>query len=182
MDKQPDKPSKKVKSENQKNSNSSELTQPKEIKTSHHATRYLIVGICITVFNYSLYTFLANIIINDNNYLWLSMFIATAITTIVAYILHSKITWKERNVTKSSIYKFFIWNALLTFAINPGLTQLFSLITPLYNFSYNITQSLNLPFSYELIQSTGAFILTAIITMILNFLFYDRFVFGKTKV
>ena len=36
-------------------------------------------------------------------------------------------------------------------------------------------------FSYDFIQSTGAFILTTIVTMIMNFLLYDKFVFGKTK-
>ena len=154
----------------------------KDVKTSRHATRYLVVGIGITIFNYGLYSILANLIINNNSLIWLSMFIATAITTIVAYIAHSKITWKERNVTKHSIIRFFIWNALLTFLINPGLTQLFSLCTPFYDFAYDITTALHLTFPYEFILTTGAFVLTAIITMILNFLFYDRFVFGKQKI
>lgn len=148
-------------------------------KSPHHATRYLIIGISLTLFNYGLYTIIANLIINNNDLLWLSSFIAAFFTTILAYILHSKITWKEREITKSAIYKFFIWNAILTFAINPGFTQLFSLITPLYEFAHNICQNLHLNFSYEFVQSTGAFVLTGIVTMIMNFLLYDRFVFGK---
>lgn len=150
-----------------------------EEKAPHHATRYLIIGICLTLFNYGLYTIIANLIINNNSLLWLSSFIATFFTTILGYILHSKITWKERKITKTAIYKFFIWNAISTFVINPGFTQLFSLITPLYEFTHNICQNLHLNFSYEFIQSTGAFILTGVVTMIMNFLFYDRFVFGK---
>lgn len=151
----------------------------KDVKTSRHANRYLIIGIILTIFNYSFYTILANLIINNNDLLWLSSFISTAATTILAYFLHSKITWKERNPGKLGIYKFFIWNIITAIAINPLLTQLFSLITPLYDLAFNISQALNLPFSYEFIQSTGAFILTAIITMILNFLFYDKLVFDK---
>ncbi|MBR0479833.1 GtrA family protein [Candidatus Saccharibacteria bacterium] len=146
-----------------------------------HAARYLFIGIGITIFNFAFYSILANLIFKDQSLIWLSTFISTAVTTLVAYILHSKITWKERNPGKSGIYKFFIWNALLTFLINPGLTQLFSLITPLYEFAFNISQNLNLPFTYDFVLITGAFVLTAIITMILNFLFYDRFVFGKPK-
>ena len=164
-----------------KKSKDTENKQPSDVKTSQHASRYLIVGIAITIFNYGLYTILANLIINNNDFLWLSTLISTIITTIVAYIAHSKITWKERNITKHSIIRFFVWNALLTFLINPGLTQLFSLVTPLYKFTFNITTTLHLPFTYEFVLTTGAFILTAIITMILNFLFYDRFVFGKIK-
>lgn len=148
-------------------------------KIPHHATRYFIIGVSLTIFNYGLYTIIANLIINDNDLLWLSSFIATFFTTILAYILHSKITWKERTITKSAIYKFFIWNAILTFAINPGLTQLFSLIKPLYDLAFNICQNLHIDFTYEFVQSTGAFVLTGIITMIMNFLLYDRFVFGK---
>lgn len=153
----------------------------KDIKTSKHATRYLFVGITLTLFNYGFYTILANIIINNNDFIWLSTFISTAATTILAYILHSKITWKERSVTKRSIVRFFIWNVILAIAIGPWITQLFSFLTPLYDFAYNISQTLNLPFTYDFVLTTGAFILASIVTMILNFLFYDKFVFGEPK-
>ncbi|MBO7657044.1 GtrA family protein [Candidatus Saccharibacteria bacterium] len=154
---------------------------PRDTKTSKRAVKYFIVGVSLTIFNYVLYSIIANLIINNNDLLWLSSFIATFITTILAYILHTRITWKERTITKTAIYKFFIWNALLTFAINPGLTQLFSFITPLYDLVYNICQNLHIGFTYEFIQSTGAFVLMGIVNMIMNFLLYDKFVFGKEK-
>lgn len=150
-------------------------------KTTARAGRYIIIGISLAIFNYGLYAILSNLIIKNNGLLWLSTFISTAATTILAYILHSKITWKERPITKTAIYKFLIWNALLAVAIGPWTTQLFSLITPLYQFAYNIFQTLHIPFSYDFTLTTGAFILTSIVTMILNFFFYDRFVFGKSK-
>ena len=153
----------------------------KDVKTSKHATRYLFVGIGITIFNFAFYSILANLIIRNNDLLWLSTFISTVATTIVAYLAHSKITWKERHITKHSIIRFFIWNALLAVAIGPWLTQLFSLFTPLYEFAYNITSALHLPFSYDFVLSTGAFVLTSAVVLVLNFLFYDRFVFGKPK-
>lgn len=159
-----------------------ETTDIKDVKTSKHAARYLIVGICVTIFNYVLFAILSNLIIQNNDLLWLSSLIATVITTIVAYIAHSKITWKERIVTKHSIMRFFIWNALLAIVISPALTQLFSLITPLYEFAFNIASAINLPFTYEFVLTTGSFALTSIVIMILNFLFYDKFVFGKKKV
>lgn len=152
-----------------------------EIKSSQHAKRYLIIGISLAVFNYGFYSILANLIIKNNDFLWLSNLIATAVTTILAYILHSKITWKERSPGRLGIYKFFIWNAILTFVIGPLFTQLFSLITPLYQFAHNISTAMNLPFTYEFVQSTGAFLLTTIVITILNFFCYDLFVFGKTN-
>lgn len=152
-----------------------------DVSTSHHAGRYLVIGITITIFNFGLYSVLANLIINNNDLLWLSTLISTLASTILAYILHSKITWKERPLTKTAIYKFFIWNLATAIFIGPFFTQLFSLITPLYDLAFNIFQSLNISFTYDFVQSTGAFALTAIVTTILNFFFYDRFVFGKKK-
>lgn len=155
--------------------------EQKDVKTSKHATRYLIIGTTLAIFNYTSYTILANLIIKDNNLIWLSTFIATTLTTILAYTLHSKITWKERPISKTAVYKFFVWNIMLTVVINPLLTQLFSYITPLYDFAFNITTSMHIPFTYNFILTTGAFILTAIITTIMNFFLYDKFVFGKVK-
>jgi len=148
-------------------------------KKPHHKTRYLIVGISITLFNYGLYSIISNLIIKNNDFLWASTLISTLITTLVAYFAHSKITWKEREVTKIAKYKFFIWNLILAFAIGPWITQLFSLFTPAYDLAYNIFQNMHIDFSYDFVQSTGAFVFTGIVTMILNFLFYDKFVFGK---
>lgn len=167
--------------ETEKSENPKSSIPTKDVKTSQHAIRYLIVGVAVTLFNYALFAILSNLIIKNNDLIWLSNFIATAITTIVAYFAHSKITWKERKVTKHSIIRFFIWNAMLTVAIAPGFTQLFSLLTPLYEFAYNITSAIHLPFSYEFVLTTGAFVLNSIVIMILNFLFYDKFVFGKKK-
>jgi len=149
--------------------------------TTQRVGKYTLVGIGIILFNYALYAILANLIINNNDLLWLSNFIATAITTIVAYFAHSRITWKERTVTKHSVIRFFIWNAILTVAVAPGFTQLFSFFTPLYDLTYNICINIHLPSSYEFILTTGAFVLTSLVIMILNFLLYDKFVFGKTK-
>ncbi|MBR2753807.1 GtrA family protein [Candidatus Saccharibacteria bacterium] len=158
---------------------SAEKPEPRDVKTSKHAVRYVIVGIAVTLFNFILYTILSNLILRNNDLLWLSAFISTAITIFVAYLLHSRITWKERKVTKTAIYKFFIWNIIITVAINPLFTQLFSYITPLYEFAFSIIQALHLPLTYEVTLTTGAFALTSIVDMILNFFFYDQFVFGK---
>ncbi|MBR3269995.1 GtrA family protein [Candidatus Saccharibacteria bacterium] len=150
-----------------------------DIKVSKRAGRYLIVGITLTLFNYGLYAILANVIFNNQELIWLSTLISTVATTFLAYFLHSKITWKERDITKAAIYKFFIWNAILAFAIGPWITQLFSYITPLYDLAYNICQAIHINFTYEFVQTTGAFVLASAVIMVINFLFYDKFVFGE---
>ena len=152
-----------------------------DVKTSEHAVRYFFVGVGITLFNYAFYTVLSNVIINNNDLLWLSSLISTFVTTLVAYLLHSKITWKERPITKTAKYKFFIWNLAGAFVVGPLLTQLFSLFTPIYQIIYQIVEALHLPFNYEFTFTTSVFIFTSTIYMIMNFFLYDKFVFGKSK-
>ena len=150
-------------------------------QTAKRAGKYTVIGIILTAFNFLVYTFLARIIINNNDLLWLDSIISYLIATVLAYILHSKITWKERHPNKTSIIKFFAWNFITALAISPFLTWLFGLITPLYIFVYNISAAMHLPFDYDFIESTGIFGLTTTITMTLNYLFYDKLVFGVKK-
>ena len=150
-------------------------------KTAKRAGKYVVIGIILTIFNFLIYTLFARIIFNNNELLWLDTIISYTLATFLAYLLHSKITWKERKITKTAKYKFFIWNLTFAFAVGPWITQLFSLITPLYDLAFNICQAINISFSYDFVQSTGAFALTSLVIMILNYLFYDKFVFGKTK-
>ena len=157
----------------------SAATKTKPAKKAKRTSKYVVIGIILTLFNFGVYTIIARFIINNNELLWLSNLIATFITAILAYILHSKITWKERNPGRSGVYKFFAWNLALAFAISPFLTWIFGLMTFIYDFAFNISSALHLPFDYNFIQSTGAFGFTALVTMFLNFFFYDKIVFGK---
>ena len=148
--------------------------------TTQKVSRYFVVGIVLLIFNYSLYTIIASFINNPDS-LWLSSFIANTFTIILAFILHSRITWKAKHITIITQLKFFIWNIITAQIIGPFLTQVFRLLTPVYNFAYNISTAIHLPFTYSYIQATGAFVFTSIISMIINYLFYDRFVFGQSK-
>ncbi len=152
----------------------------KEQFISKKTNRYLIVGIILSVFNYGLYIIIASFIDNPKN-LWLSSLIANTFTTILAFILHSHITWKKKNITIIAKVKFFIWNIITAQLIGPFLIQVFSLITPIYEFAYNISAAIHLPFDYSFIQATGTFVFTSVITMTINYLFYDKFVFGEPK-
>ncbi|MBQ2695556.1 glycosyltransferase [Candidatus Saccharibacteria bacterium] len=144
------------------------------------AGKYIIIGIILTVFNFIVYTFLARVVFNNNELLWFDTIISYILATFLAYILHSKITWKERVPSKIGVIKFFIWNIVTALIISPLFTWLFSLLTPLYELIYNIFTAIHLPFDYDFVVSTGVFGLTTCVTMILNYLFYDKLVFGTT--
>lgn len=148
--------------------------------TAKRAGKFVVIGALLTVVNYVIYTFMVMVVINNNDFLWLSTLVSTSITTVLAYVLHSRITWRERVMNKTSIVKFFVWNFAVALVVNPLLTQFFSLANWLYNWAYGVCAAMGLPFDFEFIQSTGAFGLTACVTMVLNYLFYDKFVFGKS--
>ncbi|MBR6505966.1 glycosyltransferase [Candidatus Saccharibacteria bacterium] len=147
--------------------------------TTKRIGKFAIIGIILALFNFVIYTFLARVIMNSNELLWLDSIIAYLLAAILAYILHSKITWKERYPGQFGVIKFLLWNGITAIIISPLFTWLFQLITPLYKFIFNISTTLNLPFDYNFIESTGVFILTTCVTMILNYLFYDKLVFGQ---
>ena len=149
--------------------------------TKVRTIKFLIVGIILTLVNFAIYTFLARIILNNNELLWLDSLISYLLTTFVAYFMHARITWREKHPTSSGIVKFFLWNFLTALAISPFFTWLFSTIKPLYEFIFNISTAIHLPFDYNFIESTSVFILATCVTMILNYLFYDRLVFGTPK-
>ena len=148
-------------------------------KTTTRASKFVVIGIILTIFSFSIYTFFARIVIKNNDFLWIANAIAYAFATILAYILHSKITWKERPVTKHGVLMFFVWNAITALCISPFFTWLFSFATPIYEFAYNISFALHLPFDYNFVESTGVFCFATLITMIFNYLFYDKLVFGN---
>ena len=147
--------------------------------TTKRIGKFTIIGIILALFNFIIYTFLARVVMNSNELLWLDSIVAYLLAAILAYILHSKITWKERYPGQFGVIKFLLWNGITAIAISPFFTWLFQLITPLYKFIFNISTTLNLPFDYNFIESTGVFILTTCVTMILNYLFYDKLVFGQ---
>lgn len=149
--------------------------------TTKRISKFAIIGIILALFNFLIYTFLARVIFNSNELLWLDSIISYTLATILAYILHSRITWQERPVTTHGIIMFFVWNGITAIAISPFCTWLFTFITPFYEFIFQISTTIHLPFDYNFIESTTIFIIVNAITMILNYLFYDRLVFGKTK-
>ncbi len=143
--------------------------------------RYLIFGVLNTAINYGMYEALALLFFSEENKLWIATLISGAISVFVGYYLHSKFTWKDRKVGKKQLIKFFIWNVILNIAVRPALTALFGLLGGLYQFAFNICSSIGLPFTYKFVETTGNYVLMTGITMIINYLVYDRFVFGEKK-
>ena len=150
--------------------------------TAGKVFKFIGVGVACTIIDYVVYSLVVMLFFGGNtDQAWLATIISGIVATFAAYELHSHITWKTSDPGKYGIIKFFAWNALLVAAIRPALTFIFGLLTGFYQFAFMISDGINLPFSYEFVESTGIFVLMTVVTMILNFLFYNRIVFGKAK-
>jgi len=143
--------------------------------------KYLIFGVLNTAVNYGMYEALALLIFREEGQLWIATLISGAVSIFVGYFLHSKFTWRDREVGKKQLGKFFIWNVILNVAVRPLLTAFFGLFGFLYKFAFDIFQGIGIGFSYEFVETTGNYVLMTAVTMVINFLVYDRFVFGKSK-
>ncbi len=148
------------------------------------AFKFVGVGLAITVIEYIIYSLLMMLMFGGNTEMApLATGLSGTVAMIVAFIMHSKITWKERDPGKFGVVKFFAWNILLVALIRPGLAAFFELPIGLYQFAYMITSAIHLPFSYDFVESTGIYVLVTAVTMVLNFICYEKVVFGtKVKV
>lgn len=145
------------------------------------AGKYFVFGVLNTLVNYAVYEALALTVFSAGNQLWLATLISGVVGIFTGYYLHSHFTWKERNVGKAELGKFFAWNVALAIAIKPLITLAVEQLKFLYWLAYNICQAIHLPFSYEFVETTGVFVLMTAVVMVINFLVYDRLVFGKKK-
>ena len=145
--------------------------------TAKTAGKYLLFGVIHTLIDYGIYTAISMTLFSGD-LLWITSLISGVISIFIGYYLHSMFTWKDREVGKKQLVRFFIWTAVMNVAVRPLLTMFFGLFGFLYEFAFDICQSIGLDFSYEFVETTGNYVLMMIVVMTVNFLVYDRFVFG----
>ena len=143
--------------------------------------KYFVFGLLNTGINYGIYEALALLVFKEESQLWLATLISGAISIFVGYFLHSRFTWKDRKVGKKQLGKFFVWNVIMNIAIRPLLTLFFGLFGFLYKFVFDLCQAIGIGFSYEFVATTGNYVLMTAVVMVINFLVYDKFVFGESK-
>ena len=142
--------------------------------------KYALVGISVSVFDFIVYSIVAGFFLSD--VLWIATAISGVSAACLAYILHSNITWKTRDPGKYGVIKFFAWNSFTMLIVRPFLALILDKPTWLYRFVLNICKWLRLPFDYNFVKNTGVWVMSALVVMVLNFLVYDKFVFGEDKV
>ena len=151
------------------------------MKQKKRVWKYFWVGVTVTLTDYVLHELLILLVFKNVELEWLALMISGVVAMMVGFVLHNRITWKERNPGKWGPLKFIAWNSFVMFLLRPWLSSVFALFTGLYQFAFGICQWLHLPFSYDFVYSTGIYGLCICVTMILNFLVYERLIFKKTE-
>ena len=142
--------------------------------------KFALVGISVSIFDFVVYSIAAGVFFS--NALWIATAISGVLATTLTYILHSNITWKAKDPGKFGVIKFFIWNGIAVLIIRPILAFLLEKLDGLYQFALGICNGIGLPFDYNFVKNTGVWVLSVLVVMVLNFLVYDRLIFGKDKV
>ncbi len=139
---------------------------------------FIGVGIINTLLDFLFYTFLGQVIFRDQSSILLVGLISGTAALLVAFLTHSYITWRGRNISTKTVLKFFSVTGFGMWILRPLLLGLFIEFSLLYQWVYGITMHIGLPFSYGFIANTGAFGFMVIILLIYNYAAYDRFVFS----
>lgn len=140
--------------------------------------KFVGVGVTVTLADFLIYSLMVMVVFAKNtDMVGVASVVSGVLATVLAYIMHSRITWKTRDPGKYGVIKFFVWNALMVMFMRPFLTWMFGLLTGLYEFAHMI-----LPFfSFEFVESTGIYVLMTAVVMVLNYIFYDKLVFSGSS-
>ncbi len=135
---------------------------------------FFFVGVFNTLVDFVIYTIASSFL---HIPLTVSTAISGSISAISTFFTHGKITWKERELTGSSMIRFATWCCIMVVAVRPIIAFVAEQLTPLYQFAFAIFSFMHLPFSYKFVANTGVFVIIAAVVMVLNFLVYEKFVF-----
>ena len=145
----------------------------------YKVVRYFISGVAATLVDYGIYEILVMLIFKSTDTVGIAASIAGIIGVLVAYTLHKNITWRDRDPGQYGVIKFVAWNIAIMVGFRPLLAIALTWLTGLYELGFGVCQWIGLPFTYDFVMSTGVYVLMTAVTAVLNFIFYERVVFGK---
>lgn len=142
---------------------------------------FVWVGLILALANFLIYLALINTFFKEEHQLPAATAAAYVLSAVVAYVMHKSITWKDRPPSTSTIAKFAVANLVVGFAITPVLTHAFLLMTGVYELAFAVSSFFQLPFSLEFITEVGVWGFTNAISMIINYIVYNKIVFKGEK-
>lgn len=142
---------------------------------------FLGVGILNTFLDFVFYSLLTYLFFGDKSSIWIAGIISGTVALFVAFLTHSKITWKYRTINLATMIRFLIATGFGMWVIRPILLVIFIRVDFIYDRAYDIAQWLHIPVSYGFVANTGAFALMTAVVLVYNFIVYDKFVFTKGR-
>ena len=148
-------------------------------ETTKRVGNFVWVGIVLTLIDYAVCELLVLVVFRDAAATSIATVLSGIVSTVAAFFMHSRITWRDRKMNTAAVVKFFLWNVAVMMVLRPFLVWVFGLMGWLYEFCYGLVAWMGI--SHDFVASTLAYGLVTVITLTLNYLFYDRFVFGEKK-
>ncbi|MCL2038675.1 GtrA family protein [Candidatus Saccharibacteria bacterium] len=148
------------------------------MKTGKRVGIFALVGIVNTLFDYILFMIFASFLSNV-----VASLISATFAIVLAFFLHKKFTWGDRQTSRASMIQFLVFTAAVMWGIRPfliwGLTAASTgFMLPLYEFAHFILRFL----SYDFVVRTGIFAFATLATLTINYLLYNKIIFRHAKV
>ena len=151
--------------------------------TGKKVATFAVVGAGLTVLDFVVYNIVLRTFYGgEAEGASVASMVSGMVATVAAYFAHKNITWKARKPRKYGVAWFFGWNVFASTVVRPVVSWFFGLIifSRLYEFAFSVISWLNIPFDYEFVKSTGIYVLMTAVVMVLNYMFYEKLVFGGT--
>lgn len=107
--------------------------------------------------------------------------ISGTIALVIAFLLHSYITWRDRHVTHREIFKFIAITGAGMWILRPILLSVFISFDNLYHWAFIVFNNLHIPLSQSFVSNTGAFCLMILVLLCYNYVAYEYFVFKRKR-
>jgi len=142
---------------------------------------FLGVGIFNTTIDFTFYTFLTSTAFRNGKHIAIAGFVSGTFALLCAFVTHGFITWRGSHLTNKTLLKFVLFTGFGMWVIRPFLLSLFIKWYGLYHTAYHLFVQMGLPFSYNFVANTGAFMCMLIIVLVYNYFTYERFVFTRFR-
>jgi len=156
------------------------MSSEKSTLESKRPLIFLGVGVLNTLLDFLFYTFLTQTFFKNDS-IALAGVVSGTFALACAFITHSLITWRGTNVSHKTVLKFVVFTGFGMWVLRPLLLSIFARLDGLYQWAYDVSQSIGLPFSESFVANTGAFGFMVIFVLLYNYAVYDRFVFTDKK-
>ncbi|MCL2094563.1 GtrA family protein [Candidatus Saccharibacteria bacterium] len=108
--------------------------------------------------------------------------ISATVMMVVSFFLHKNLTWRDRGADNKVMWQFLLGTAVTMWAVRPVLMWCFEMmLDPLVVSFMARAESLEAIIGTAVVLSTLIFGFSTVVTLVLNYIFYNKIVFNPKK-